>query len=153
MIDTVTKIFRIVPLLTNYLKENAMCSEVSFNDFSEVDSYFNTLVSESMSSDQNFHKFIFSKDNNIRLRKNITFAQAIGSSSIEAKVKKIAPMKFGGSGEVGVDISWGGKDGVEVSGHAKGEVHDKKGNYAEVKAEQNSDGTGKVSASGGRKDD
>jgi len=37
MIDTVTKIFKRVLLLTNHLKENAMCSEVSFNDFSELD--------------------------------------------------------------------------------------------------------------------
>jgi len=72
-----------------------------------------------------------------------------------AQHNRITPMmsRAGGSGDLGVDISWGGPNGVEASGHAKGEVHDDNGNYAELKAEQNSDGTGNVSISAGHKED
>lgn len=53
-----------------------------------------------------------------------------------------------GSVMVGGSMSWGGKDGVEYSGYVKGEVSGG-GNRAEVKVEQNSDGSGRVEASGG----
>lgn len=59
----------------------------------------------------------------------------------------------GGSVSVGIDVSWGGKDGCEVSGYVEGEVHDKDGNYVEGKVEQNSDGTGGAHVSAGHKDD
>ena len=59
------------------------------------------------------------------------------------------PMEVSGSVEVGGKASWGGKNGVEVSGYAKGEVHDDKGNYAKAEVEQKSDGTGNASVSGG----
>lgn len=57
----------------------------------------------------------------------------------------------GGSGGADVNVKWGGRDGVQVSGSAWAEYHDEKGNFAELRAEQRSDGTGDVKASGGRK--
>ncbi len=57
--------------------------------------------------------------------------------------------KGGGSAEVGVKRSWGGKDGPKTSIYGKGEVHDNKGNYLKGQVEQNSDGKGKADVSAG----
>ncbi|HZY10671.1 MAG TPA: hypothetical protein VFF29_05905 [Bacteroidota bacterium] len=61
--------------------------------------------------------------------------------------------KAGGSGKVGFEYSWGGKDGGEFRGYVEGEVHDESGNYVEGRAEQNSKGEGSVGVYGGHKDE
>jgi hypothetical protein len=60
---------------------------------------------------------------------------------------KIAPRESETSGEVGGTWKWGGKGGPEFNGYLKGKVQDNKGNSAEVKVQQNSDGTGSATAS------
>lgn len=58
----------------------------------------------------------------------------------------------GSSIEGGLNVEWGGENGIEIGGYLKGEAHDDKGNYAEIEIEQKSDGTGGLSASAGHKE-
>lgn len=57
--------------------------------------------------------------------------------------------RIDGSGEVEFKMSWGGKDGVDVSIGASGEIHDDKGTYVEVEVSQkvSKDGLGEGNAS------
>jgi hypothetical protein len=80
-------------------------------------------------------------------------------SDLDQKIQKLTPNKntvkpmgAGGSGSVEIDISWGSGDGVEVTFGGKAEAHDDNGNYVEVKAEQSSDGSGKVNISAGHEE-
>lgn len=57
--------------------------------------------------------------------------------------------KAGGSARVGMDYSWGGRDGPEFKGYAEVEAHDGRGNYFEGRIEQNDKGEGRVHAEGG----
>lgn len=61
--------------------------------------------------------------------------------------------KISGEINAGVDIQWGGEKGIEVSGHARGEVRDDNGNYGRIDVTQNSDGSGQASISGGHKEE
>jgi len=69
------------------------------------------------------------------------------------KTSIISSKKAGGSAEVGAQISWGGPEGVECSGYIKGEIHDNEGNSAEIKVEQNDDGTGSATVSASYNDE
>lgn len=62
-------------------------------------------------------------------------------------------MKVGGSAEARVEVSWGGKEGTNVSVGASGEIHDDNGNYAKGDIEQNSKGEGNASVSAGHKEE
>jgi len=48
-----------------------------------------------------------------------------------------------------VEFSWDGKEGTTCTGSISGRADDDKGNFAEVKASQNSNGEGKASISAG----
>jgi hypothetical protein len=73
----------------------------------------------------------------------------------QASVSNRGPMKLmkiGGSVDTGVEMKWGGKDGVKIGGHIGAEIHDDKGNYGQITITQNGDGTGSANASGGYKE-
>lgn len=55
----------------------------------------------------------------------------------------------GTSAELGVDLSWGDKEGPHIGGYVNVEVHDDKGNYVEGRVEQRDDGSGNASVRGG----
>jgi len=57
-----------------------------------------------------------------------------------------------GSADVNVTVSWGGKDGVTISGGASGEVYDTHGNYAKAEVKHDSNGEGNATISAGHKD-
>jgi len=59
----------------------------------------------------------------------------------------------GGSGSIKFEAKWGDEDGIKFSGGIEVEAHDDNGNYASVRAEQDSDGKGKVEVSAGHKED
>lgn len=85
----------------------------------------------------------------IKMKKpvNNIFSQDEIQRRIYSCLQKTPLLEVNRSVTVGGTASWGGKEGVQYSGYAKGEVKDNKGNKAEVKVEQKSDGTGNLSVS------
>ncbi len=136
-----------------------MSSEVSSVSSDNYDSYDTWTRSEPDSDLSNLRKAIFSSAGDLYSKPALSRFRTEKSSITTIKTmgihnqSGISSGKSGGSGEIGIDIGWGGKNGIDFSGHAKGEIHDDRGNYAEIKAEQNNDGTGKVSISAGHKED
>lgn len=103
-----------------------------------------------------FHQAIFSCSNHERhFSKTVSFDP--NSSFLDHRIDRsfssslgtmISAHQGGGSVQGGATISWGGSEGTKVDVTIKGEIHDGKGNSAEVKGTQSSDGKGSVSVSG-----
>lgn len=79
---------------------------------------------------------------------------------ISKKNLELIPMRSrndndkGGAGmEGGATASWGDGKGIHWEAYVKGEVHDGKGNYAEVEVSQSDDGKGEVRTRGGHDSD
>jgi hypothetical protein len=67
--------------------------------------------------------------------------------------REIAPLKVGGSAEGEIVVSWGGKEGTNISVGVSGEIHDNKGNFVKGGAKQDNSGEGRVSVAGGYKEE
>jgi len=124
----------------------------TYAEISHFDSYFVPIRSE-----PDYHEMISLQSSSQAIVSH-QFSLLNNLSSTDEKVHSITSkrismklMKMEGSGEMGGKWSWGGKSGPEFSGYANVEVQDKKGNYAKVEAQQNSDGTGSVAACGGHR--
>lgn len=135
-----------------------MCNEISLNsaDFDEYDNSYG--ISSPPSFALHFHEVIFSQLNAPYSRKTalrcVNNLSAIGSKiNLDFLEKNMRVLAAGGSGAVELDIKWGGRDGVEVNFGGRGEIHDEKGNFVNIKAEQNSDGTGHINISAGHKEE
>ncbi len=104
---------------------------------------------------ENLHKNIFNKSqNNSKLKSQVSAEIHLNITKKASNLAKlINPMKSGGSVEISLDFEWGSKEGFEVSGHIKSEVHDDQGNYAKAEVGQKSDGSGSASVSAGHKEE
>jgi hypothetical protein len=70
----------------------------------------------------------------------------------DAKVTLVAN-RVKGEGEIGINASWGDGKGITYGVYGNVEAKDTRGNSAQIKAKQNSDGTGSISASAKKKFD
>ncbi len=110
----------------------------------------NLLDEDSESLPKIISEAIFSEElPKLKIKKPINTACFLNEiqRKIHSCLQKTPLLKTNGSVTVGGSASWGRKEGVQYSGYAKGEVQDNKGNKAEVKVEQKSDGTGNLSVS------
>jgi endonuclease/exonuclease/phosphatase family metal-dependent hydrolase len=94
----------------------------------------------------------------------LTHQQLLDVQKTDAFVKdrlKVVPAKShnddkkaGGGWEVGIDMSYGGRDGPQFDAYAKAEAHDDKGNYAEGRVDHNfNKNEGTVGLRGGNKNE
>jgi hypothetical protein len=100
----------------------------------------------------NFHEAIFVKEDVPRkLGKPVSLA--FSGNQTQQKIvnwaQRMPILDVQGGLEFGGIARWGGKDGPEYGGYAKGNVHDEKGKKIEVRVEQQHDGKGSLSVSGG----
>ena len=70
---------------------------------------------------------------------------------LQTSARMIRSMGVQGSVEGGVNVRWGGEDGVKVGGYFEGEVSDDNGNYAKGQIRQNNDGSGEANISAGHR--
>jgi len=124
---------------------------IEYVEFDEVNFGMGIPSSESKPGTQPlYHEAIFSHEScSQSFTKKAVLCPNL--SGTESKTQRIASMKVGGGGSVDVNISWGGKDGVTVSGGASGEIHDSNGNYAKGEVRHDSNGEGSATISGGHK--
>ncbi len=130
-----------------------MSFEVTLNsvDFDEFDERYRSLHPNTVVAEDCFHEAIFSASG-----RAYQAIQAVSlrekPSVIDHKTQRIArnhgiaPMGTV-SGEVGLSVDWGGKNGTEISGYASGSASDDNGNKVEVTVEVKGDGSGNASAS------
>lgn len=71
--------------------------------------------------------------------------------NLQTDTRMIRSMGMQGSLEGGVNIRWGGDDGLKVGGYFEGEISDDNGNYAKGQIKQNNDGSGEANISAGHK--
>lgn len=121
-------------------------SEVSL-DTSNYDAYENYEFenSERKEPESQLHVGIFSQENLPR-----QFSRNVHQlKHTDPKITALAlkPLMAKAGGEIKVEVSWGGEDGVEVSGSASASASDDSGNTAEVSVEVNDDGSGSASVS------
>ena len=114
-------------------------------DFDDFDNYGNPFAADN--AGPKFHEAIFSPDMNCYRQFTRTVVHETNS------LKPMMGMQKAG-GDYGKDsgysisgggsASWGGDNGIEFKGYFNGEIHDSKGNSAEVHVEQKNDGNGRV---------
>jgi hypothetical protein len=103
-----------------------------------------------------FHQTIFSYSNHERhfsktvsFDSNPSFLDHRIERSFSSSLGNMVSAHQGGASVQGqATFSWGGSGGPTVDISVKGEIHDGKGNSAEVKGTQSSNGQGSVSVSG-----
>lgn len=136
-----------------------MSSEITFDsiDLDNISLYYSLSSSDGGISENSFHKAIYSplESSSQTINKNYPNRPF---SITESKTQRVAQNQMiipvgNVKGEVGGTISWGGEDGVEISGYVSGSASDDRGNTASIEVEINSDGSGSATVSGSHDED
>ena len=138
-----------------------MSLETSFLSLDELKNDYENYPVQSINpqSGRDLCKTIFTNaDRYYSAMKNINLSRVSNQTDIkilivvQSKNMAIPSFKAGGSGEVRIEGSWGGKDGPDVNVSVSAEVHDSQGNYVEAEVSQDSSGEGSASVSAGHEE-
>ncbi len=134
-----------------------MCSEIDAVSIGRFDLGFGEFSGPTKEAGPTFHEAIFSQ---VSYHGSWPFTRSAFPQTTVSELmqkmrdiarggNKFAPLmsKAGYSAGVKAEIEWGSDDGVEFNASCHGKFHDDKGNYVEVKVEQDSNGIGRASVS------